>query len=93
MKKLWEFLRQHTMKIINFKKEKMKIMNNELQESYENAKFCYIFKENFENKYLKKKIYRKVRDHCLYTGEYRGAAHRICNLKYSVTKKKSSSFS
>ena len=93
MKKLWEFLRQHTMKIINFKKEKMKIMNNELQESYENAKFCYIFKEKFENKYSKEKIYRKVRDHCLYTGEYGGAAHRICNLKYSVTKKKSSSFS
>ena len=60
MKKLWEFLRQHTMKIINFKKEKMKIMNNELQESYENAKFCYIFKENFENKYLKKKYIVKL---------------------------------
>ena len=28
----------------------------------------------------------KVRDHCLYTGEYNGAAHNICKLKYSVPK-------
>ena len=35
---------------------------------------------------MKDKKYRKVRDHCLYTGEYKGAAHSICNLKYSVPK-------
>ena len=29
------------------------------------------------------KKYRKVRDHCYYTAEYRGTAHSICNLKYS----------
>ena len=27
------------------------------------------------------------RDHCHYTGEYRGAEHSICNLKYAVPKK------
>ena len=35
---------------------------------------------------LKIKKYRKFRDHCNYTGEYKGAAHNICNLKYSVPK-------
>ena len=36
---------------------------------------------------MKGKKYRKVRDHCHYTGKCRGAAHTICNLKYSVPKK------
>ena len=28
----------------------------------------------------------KVRDHCHYTGKYRGAAHSACNLQYKVPK-------
>ena len=43
------------MKIINFKKKKMKLLTKEQQESYENGKICYICKEKFENKYLKDK--------------------------------------
>ena len=35
---------------------------------------------------LKIKKYRKVRDSCHYAGEYRGAAHSMCNLGYSVPK-------
>ena len=65
----------------------MKLLTKEQQESYENAKICYICKEKFENKYLKDKRYRKDRDHCHYTGKYRSAAHSICDLKYSVPKK------
>ena len=57
MKKFCESLREHAMKIINFKNKKMKLLTKEQQESYENTKVFYICKEIFENKY---------------TGEYRG---------------------
>ena len=87
MKTFCEFLREHTMKVINSKKKKMKLLTKEQQESYKNVKICYICKEKFENEYLKDKKYQKVRDYCHYTREYRGAVHSICNLKYSVHKK------
>ena len=32
------------------------------------------------------KKYHKVKDHCHYTGKYRGAAHDICNLRYKTPK-------
>ena len=55
---------------------------------YESQKVCYICKRGFC--YYKKKkefkIYQKVRDHCHYTGKFRGAAHSICNLRYKVPK-------
>ena len=69
MKKFYESLREHVMKIINFKSNKMKLLKKEQQESYDNAKICHICQENFENKYVKNKKYCQVRDHCHYTGE------------------------
>ena len=76
------------MKIINFKKEKKKlVISKEQQEQYENTQISYICKQKFENKYLiDKKVY-KVRDHCHYTGQYRSAVHSIYNSKYKVPKK------
>ena len=32
------------------------------------------------------KMYRKVKDHCHYTGKYREDAYSICNLKQSAPK-------
>ena len=71
----------------------MKLLTKEQQESYENVKIYYILKKKIENKLFGRKKYRKVRDHCHYTGEYRDAAHNICNVKHSVPKKNSHSFS
>ena len=47
---------------------------------------CYICKKNLDNKYAKDNKYCKIRDHCHYTGEYRGAVHGIYTLKQSIPK-------
>ena len=72
--------------------KKNKVISKRVEKSYENAKICYICIEKFENKYFKDKKYCKVTDHYHYAGEYRGAAHSKCNLKYSVPKRNSHSF-
>ena len=48
-------------------------------------KLCYIYIRGFSTDDENKK-YHKVRDHCHYTGKYRGAAHDICNLRYKTAK-------
>ena len=53
MKKFSKLLRDHAVKLINFKKKKTKSLIKEQEESYENARICYICKEKFENKYLR----------------------------------------
>ena len=47
----------------------------------------YICEEQFEDKHGKDKNYCKIRDDGHYIGDYRGAAHIIHNLEYSVLKK------
>ena len=33
---------------------------------------------------LFREVNQKVRDHCHYSGKYRGAAHSLCNLQYMI---------
>ena len=47
---------------------------------------CYICKKKFSTDDINK-TYNKFRDHCYYTGKYRGAAHDICNLDIKYQKK------
>ena len=83
MNKFCKDLREHVTKIINYEKKKM-IPLTANEEIYHNRqKICYICKKEFNNN--DKKNY-KVRDHCHYTGKYRGAAHNICILRYKVPK-------
>ena len=78
IKNFCEFLREHAMKIL-ISKRKNEIFTEEQQESYENAKICFICKEKFGNKNLKGKKDCKVRYHYHYSPEYRGAPHSKYN--------------
>ena len=49
-------------------------------------RFRLIFKEKIENIHAKDTDYWKVRDHCHYTDEYRGAGNSIRNLNYTLPK-------
>ena len=55
--------------------EKMKITEEE-EEEFKQASNCWICRKKLN-------LEDRVRDHCHYTGRYRGAAHNTCNLKYS----------
>ena len=60
MKKFHGFLRKYGMVIINFKTEKMKLLSNEQQTSYQVAKTVIFVKKNLKINMLKKN-HRKVR--------------------------------
>ena len=62
------------------------LATNEQQKLNENAKIYCVCKEKFKDKHPRDKKYRKDRDYCHYADGYRGAAHSICSLKYSVPK-------
>ena len=76
--------------MINFKKKEMIPLTNKEIKSYEKQKVCHIWEKKFcddKNKKREHDFYHKIRDHCHYTGKFRGTAHNICNLQYKVTKK------
>ena len=67
---------EEDVKIISELGNQEMIITPEEQEQFNQASNCWIC-----GKLLN--IDDRVRDHCHYTGRYRGAAHNICNLKYS----------
>ena len=83
MKTFSKDLREHASKIIDYEKKRMIPLTIEEKIYHNKQKICYICKKEFSNN--EKKNY-KIRDHCNYTGKYRGAAHNICNLRYKVPK-------
>ena len=85
MKIFCKDLKDQAMKIINCEKKEMIPLTDEEKESYENQKICHICEKEFSTDNKDKK-YHKVRDHCHYTGKYRGAAHNNCNLRYKIPK-------
>ena len=83
MKKFCKNLRERATKIINYEKKKMIPLTVKEEKYHNKRKICYICKKEFNTN--DKKHY-KVKDHCHYTGTYRGAAHNICNLRYKIPK-------
>ena len=64
--------------LANIKPKKM-IFTKEDKKQFNITSDCWICGEELKHN-------DKVRDHCHYTGCYRGAAHNSCNLKYSKPK-------
>ena len=85
MKNFCSDLREHATKIINYEKKEMIPLTKKEEKKHNKQEVCYIYKKGFSTDDNNKK-YLKVRDHCHYTGKYRGAAHDICNLKYKIPK-------
>ena len=73
-------------------KKKIIPLTTEEKIYHNKQKICYICKKEFNNNdttkssSLERKKEQTVRDHCHYTGKYRGAAHNIFNLRYKVPK-------
>ena len=70
------------------KKKEIISLTHEENNFYNEQEICYICKEKFcvdkdDKDYINRK---KVKDHCHYTGKFRGAAHSKCNLNYKVLK-------
>ena len=84
MKKFCKSLREHAQRIAGFEKKKMLALTNKDLKSHEDAKVCYICGKYFLTKLFRDINYRKVRDHCHYTGKCRGPALSICSLKFNV---------
>ena len=61
-------------------------LTNGENQSFSKQKVSHICKTDFSIDNEDKK-YRKVIDHCNYTGKYRGTAHNIGNLKYKTSRK------
>ena len=77
------------MEIISYEEQEMIPLTDEAIKIYEAQKELHVctkescYDENDQNKF---KLYQKARNHCYYTGTFKGTAHSICNLRYKVTK-------
>ena len=72
-----KWLEEDVKAIANIEPKQM-IFTEEDKKQFNKASDCWICGEKLVND--------RVRDHCHYTGRYRGAAHNSCNLKYRKPK-------
>ena len=89
IEKVCKIIEEWPTEIINHEKKEMISLTHEENNFYNKQEICYMCKEKFcmdknDKNYINK---RKVKDHCHYTGKFRGAAYSICNLNYNDQKK------
>ena len=89
IKRFCSDLKELATKKINCEEKEMIPLTDKEYKFYEEQEKCHKYQKEFcydKNEKKRSKIYQKVRDHCHYTGKFRGAAHSICNLNYKVPK-------
>ena len=87
MRRFCKDLKDHAIKIIDFKKKDMIPLTKEEKDNYNKDNICHICKKEFNNDTTESSSLEcKVRNHCHFTGKYRGAAHNTCNLRYKIPK-------
>ena len=87
IKKFCTELKELGTKVVNYEQKEMTSLTSDDVTLYQSQKVCYICKRTFcYDKIQEKrfKLNKKVRDHCRFTGKFRGAAHCICNLRHKV---------
>ena len=90
IKKFYKDLKELAIEIINYEEKEMIPLADKEIKFYEEQKVYHMCKRKFcydKNKKNEYDLYHKARDHCHYTGKFKGAAHNICNLRYKVPKK------
>ena len=80
-----DFLRELISRVkkahLSLPKKEMVPLSSEEWKKFHESEVCWLCKGKFGEKSLS-----KVRDHCHYTGKFRGAAHQSCNLKFQRPK-------
>ena len=66
---------------LSLPKKEMIPLSSEEWKKFRKSKVCWLCRGKFGEK-----RFSKVRDHCHYTGKFRGAAHQSCNLKFQRPK-------
>ena len=87
MEKFLIELRKIFNRLINYEQKAMIPLTDYEKSSCNSQKVCFLCDKEFcvdKNNKKDYKLYCKFRNHCHFTGKYRGAAHSKYNLKYEV---------
>ena len=78
MKRFCKDLKDHATRIVDFKRKFITPLTKDEEDSYDKKNTCHICMKDLDSD--------KVKDHCYFTGKYRGAAHNTCNLECKIPK-------